>query len=86
MAGRSFCLPRSPHRYGSQLSNGTLTLNTPNLHPDLIAKVAFDGKMSNGNAVHFEVAGLGRTFKTYLPASWSALHQDRWRFVGQPQP
>jgi hypothetical protein len=55
--------------YGTQLSNGTLTLNTPNLHPDLIAKVAFDGKMSNGNAVHFEVAGVGRTFKTYLPSS-----------------
>lgn len=55
--------------YGSQLSNGALTLTTPNLHPDLIAKIAFDGKMTNGNAVHFEVAGVGRTFKTYLPAS-----------------
>jgi hypothetical protein len=55
--------------YGSQLSNGTLTLNTPNLHPDLIAKIAFDGHVASNHAVHFEVAGLERTFKTYLPAT-----------------
>lgn len=53
--------------YGSQLSNGSLTLNTPNLHPDVIAKIALDGRLSNGNAVHFEVAGIERTFKTYNP-------------------
>ncbi|MBS1876500.1 MAG: hypothetical protein JSU00_25015 [Acidobacteria bacterium] len=55
--------------YGSQLSNGTLTLGTPNAAPDMIAKLAVDGKMKNGNAAHFEVAGLLRTFKTYLPAT-----------------
>jgi hypothetical protein len=55
--------------YGTQLSNGTLTLNTPNLHPDILAKIAFDGKMSNGNAAHFEIAGLERTFKTYNPTT-----------------
>jgi hypothetical protein len=55
--------------YGTQLSNGTLTLNTPNLAPDVLAKIAFDGKMNNGNVAHFEVAGLERTFKTYNPTS-----------------
>ncbi len=55
--------------YGSQLSNGALTLGTPNLHPDIIGKFAVDGKLKNGNAIHFEVAGLERTFKTYLPAT-----------------
>lgn len=55
--------------YASELSNGQNTLNTPNLHPDVIAKLAIDGKMSNGNGVHFEVAGLYRTFKTYLPSN-----------------
>lgn len=53
--------------YGPELNNGTTTLGVPNMHPDLIAKVAFDGKMSNGNAAHFEVAAIERTFKTYNP-------------------
>jgi len=52
--------------YSAELSNGTNTLNTPNLHPDIIAKAAFESK---GKAVHFEVAGLYRTFKTYLPSN-----------------
>jgi hypothetical protein len=55
--------------YGTQLSNGTLTLNTPNLHPDILAKLVFEGKMSNGNQAHVELAGLERTFRVYNPAS-----------------
>lgn len=55
--------------FGGQLSNGTLTLGTPNQRPDVIGKVAVDGKMPNGNAMHFEVAGMSRAFRTYLPAS-----------------
>jgi hypothetical protein len=35
--------------------------NIPNLHPDIIAKVAFDPT----SRVHFEIAGIERTFKTY---------------------
>jgi hypothetical protein len=55
--------------YGTQLDNGTLTLATPNLHPDIIGKLAVDGKMKNGNAIHFEVAGLERTFRVYMPVN-----------------
>jgi len=36
----------------------------PNLHPDIISKLAFDGG-GDGHAMHFEVAGLYRTFQSY---------------------
>jgi len=36
--------------------------NTPNLHPDVILKTAFDAK-PGGHAVHFDVAGLLRSFR-----------------------
>jgi hypothetical protein len=36
--------------------------NTPNLHPDVILKTAFDAK-PGGHQVHFDVAGLFRSFK-----------------------
>ena len=36
--------------------------NTPNLHPDIIPKIAFDAT-PGGHHVHFDVAGLFRTFK-----------------------
>lgn len=37
---------------------------TPNLHPDIIVKTAFDWKVV-GKAMHVEAAGLGRSFKVY---------------------
>jgi hypothetical protein len=36
--------------------------NVPNLHPDIILKTAFDAK-PGGHQVHFDVAGLFRSFK-----------------------
>jgi len=47
----------------SQFDTGASNFTVPNLHPDLIAKIAFD--FPTKKAVHFEVAGLERTFKTY---------------------
>ena len=49
--------------YGSQLDNGTTTLAVPNMHPDIIAKIAFDPV----KIFHFEIGGVERTFKTYNP-------------------
>lgn len=42
--------------YATQLDNGNTTLCVPNLHPDIVAKIAFDkvGKRD----LHVEVAGL----------------------------
>ncbi|MEI9973544.1 MAG: hypothetical protein WDO73_16780 [Ignavibacteriota bacterium] len=48
---------------GAQLDNATNVQTTPNLHPDIIAKLAFDPS----SRVHFEVAGIERTFKIWNP-------------------
>ena len=49
---------------GAQLDNTTGSpLSTPNLHPDIIVKLAFDPS----SHAHFEVAGIERTFKIYNP-------------------
>lgn len=50
---------------GSQLDNSSNVLVTPNVHPDIIAKVAFDPSAR----VHVEVAGIERTFKVWNPSS-----------------
>ena len=46
---------------GSQLDNASNVQTTPNLHPDIIAKIAFDPS----SHVHFEIAGIERTFKLW---------------------
>ena len=46
---------------GSQLDNASNVQTTPNLHPDIIAKIAFDPS----SHVHFEIAGIERTFKIW---------------------
>ena len=46
---------------GTQIDNSTTVQTTPNLHPDIIAKIAFDPT----SRVHFEVAGIERTFKVW---------------------
>jgi hypothetical protein len=48
----------------TEFNNGTQTLGTPNLLPDIIGKVAFDPT----SRFHVEVAGVTRTFKSYNPA------------------
>jgi hypothetical protein len=50
---------------GTQFNDGTTTLNAPQLHPDIIAKLAFDPN----SKFHFEVAGIERTFKDYIASS-----------------
>jgi hypothetical protein len=52
--------------YSNQLDNGNTTLMVPNLHPDIVAKVAFDPKVGKRD-LHLEVAGLVRTFKVFNP-------------------
>jgi len=60
--GSPITLPACCTSYaGVQLDNQTTQQAVPNLHPDIIAKVAFDPSAR----VHFEVAGLARTFRTF---------------------
>src|SRR6266851_9509969 len=67
----SVALPNST--FASQFDNGSGSTSasssgtnpaTPNLHPDIIVKTAFDWKLG-GKAMHVEAAGLGRSFKVY---------------------
>jgi hypothetical protein len=62
--------------YGSQFDSGSGNTssstavnnpNTPNLHPDIIVKTAFDWKVGD-HALHIEAAGLLRSFKIFTPA------------------
>lgn len=67
--GGAVTLPASlATAYATQLNNGGTTLSVPNLHPDLVSKIAFDGA-PNGHAMHFEIAGLYRSFRTYNPTT-----------------
>ncbi len=50
---------------GTQLDNSSNVLVTPNVHPDIIAKIAFDPS----SKVHVEIAGIERTFKDWNPAT-----------------
>jgi hypothetical protein len=50
---------------GTQVDNATNVLNTPNVKPDIIAKIAFDPS----SKFHFELGGLERTFKIYDSAT-----------------
>jgi hypothetical protein len=51
-----------PSCANSQVGNGSAT-STPNVRPDVVAKVAYDTTVSN-RALHFELAGLSRQFET----------------------
>jgi hypothetical protein len=53
--------------YASQLDNGGTTLTVPGLHPDIVAKIAFDPKLPGGRALHFEIGGTARTFRVWNP-------------------
>jgi hypothetical protein len=50
---------------GGQFDNASNVLVTPNVHPDFIAKLAFDPS----SRVHVEVAGLERTFQDWNPTT-----------------
>lgn len=54
---------------GGQFDNSTNVLNTPNLHPDIIAKLALDPT----SRVHVEFAGIERTFKDVNPTNFQTF-------------
>ena len=49
--------------YTSQFSNGTAT-STPNLAPDVMTKIAFDGR-PRGHAAHLEIGAMMSSFRVY---------------------
>lgn len=62
--------------YANELNNGNTNLAAPNLHPDIVAKIAFDPRMAN-HSLHIEAAGLVRSFKLYNP-----LNQQHFTTTG----
>jgi hypothetical protein len=58
---------------GSEFDNATNVLSTPNLHPDIIGKVALDPNAR----VHVEAVGIERTFK-----DWNPLTNQHFTTVG----
>jgi hypothetical protein len=46
----------------TQVDNGSVP-TTPNVRPDFVAKIAYDTRVS-GKALHFELAGFSRQFRT----------------------
>jgi len=48
----------------NQYNTGGQELKVPNLMPDFVLKGVFDGKMSNGNAIHFDLGVVMRSFRS----------------------
>ncbi|MFY9726570.1 MAG: hypothetical protein WB579_23305 [Bryobacteraceae bacterium] len=64
---------------GTQLDNGTASfLSTPNVRPDVIAKLAFDPT----SRVHVEVGGITRTFKIYNTSTGQPTSGDTFSKSG----
>ena len=52
--------------YGPQLDTGDTTFAAPNLHPEIIGKIAFDPKAGD-RQLHFELAAVVSSFKFFNP-------------------
>ncbi len=64
--GSSIVLPTAlTSLAGGQFDNASNVLVTPNVHPDIIAKLAFDPS----SRAHVEFAGIYRTFKDWNPVT-----------------
>ena len=55
--------------YLGELNNGALT-TTPNLHPDILPKIAYDGHVGDRH-MHIEAVGVVRSFKVFNPVTAS---------------
>lgn len=55
---------------GTEFNSTTQTSAVPNVHPDIISKLALDGRKA-----HFEVVGLYRTFQSYNPVTNTKFHK-----------
>jgi hypothetical protein len=54
--------------YANELNNGNTNLAVPNVHPDIITKIAFDRQVGD-RSMHLDAAGVVRTFRLYNPLS-----------------
>lgn len=54
--------------YASQLNRGASTFSVPNQRPDVIVKIAYDGRPAN-RRLHAELAGISRGFHFHNPVT-----------------
>ena len=57
--------------FNSEFDMGGNQTTTPNLHPDIVTKVAYDPTVS-GRHMHAELGGIVRSFKAFNPANNSS--------------
>jgi hypothetical protein len=67
--------------YSSQLDLGESTFGVPNLHPDIVAKVAFDPKTSHRD-LHFEIGGVLSGFRFFNSQDQSTHHATGGGILG----
>jgi hypothetical protein len=58
----------------NQYNTGSQELKIPNATPDFVLKGDYDGKMSNGNRIHFDVGTVMRVFRSSSNAANVSSH------------
>ena len=68
----------------NQYNTGSQELKVPNMTPDFVLKGDYDGKMSNGNRIHFDVGTVMRVFRSTNNPANVATHDYAfgWGVVG----
>ncbi len=79
--GSGVLLPKTLTGLTNQVDNNTNSASVPNLFPDVISKIAFDGGRP-GHAAHLEIAGVLSTFKTFNSATSGPGADTRFTKVG----
>ena len=55
----------SASNFNNEVNNGNTNTSVPNVAPDIIAKIVYEPS----SRVHWEVSGVERTFKTFMPST-----------------
>lgn len=65
--------------YATQVDNGSLAnpSATPNVHPDILPKIAYDGILA-GLPIHLEAVGLARTFRVFNSLTNQSFTNTGW--------
>ena len=58
----------------NQYNTGGQELKVPNMTPDFVLKGDYDGKMSNGNRIHFDLGTVMRVFRSTANATNVSTH------------
>jgi len=65
----------------TQYNVGTNELKVPNVTPDFVVKLAFNGKLG-GHTAHLDLGGVLRVFRNYAPYSGDGITGHNWKVGG----